>query len=693
MWSAHEIAELDMVYERYGFERQKGTDTVRVYVLRQGYYYGADLILLDDNADAKHLADDWARTGFATQIRSYKSANEAHDSLFAGFFCVKETADRILQDYDAFVNKLSKSLGAKYSFVEAPHTFGDTQISRTPLIPSLLATLRTKGPHLMLIEAAAGFGKTCTAYELARALADSSPLQVSIFAELSRNRQARIFKYVLLDEIDRSHRNIGYELVKAEIQSGRIPLIIDGFDELLRKASPGANEKPGDFEEVESMLDTIGDLLVDNAKIVLTSRRTAVLADDRFQKWADERDFAVSRVGIGEPSIADWLGQRRCDDLVRAGAPISRLANPVLLSHMKALDDARFAAICERPDSLVRIYFSSMLEREQERQNLRLDLESQLAIFRNLARWLADSDLTSETRPGITSAILKTHQPLLERARKTYPVAERPTVDELAETLAGHALLDRSGRDSGLVGFINEFVFGTLLGDSLVIDHTDEWPGTEAMISRAATAYRIQSADKRVALWESMNFASHFIEPTSQFTLDLDLRAAQQRPFNNVTFEGLRVEAATIGGQALSSCTFVKCSFRSCTFDVLGLREVGFLECEFIECSATGSPTETTNWTRGCDDKGSGLLAILEGPLSGAVPDPSDLLAQFTQKILDQFRVPGKLRPKTQRELRSIFALFESKHHKTVLRAIEFLEKSGVVAVRNHSLHLLDGPE
>src|SRR5690606_4626603 len=139
------------------------------------------------------------------------------------------------------------------------------------IIKSITEHLKNKKPHLIIIEAAAGYGKTCTSYELLNGFLESTSCEIPLMTELSRNRGANIFRYILLDEIDRQYPNLDSKIVKHEIQTGRIPLIIDGFDELLKKSNIVISDKKEVFSEVETMLDTIGNLLDNKAKIILTT--------------------------------------------------------------------------------------------------------------------------------------------------------------------------------------------------------------------------------------------------------------------------------------------------------------------------------------------------------------------------------------------------------------------------------------
>ncbi|MBK7959272.1 MAG: hypothetical protein IPK03_14975 [Bacteroidetes bacterium] len=90
-------------------------------------------------------------------------------------------------------------------------------------------------------------------------------------------------------------------------------MIIDGFDELLDKVNVSDTDISNAFDEIETMLDTIGSLLENKAKIVLTTRKTAIFSGLEFDKWTQKWDkkFEVSRLSLKEPKIKDWLGSER----------------------------------------------------------------------------------------------------------------------------------------------------------------------------------------------------------------------------------------------------------------------------------------------------------------------------------------------------------------------------------------------
>ena len=182
-----------------------------------------------------------------------------------------------------------------------------------------------------------------------------------MFTELSRNREAKLFKYVLWSEIENEYQSsISNALVTYNIKSGRIPLIIDGFDELLTKnLDSGGLDLSDDFEQVETMLSTIGDLLQGNAKVILTSRKTAIFAGSEFYEWTEKYNhkFEVVRFLLERPNVKQWLRADRYNIIKSNNIPLDYIANPVLLTYLRNVGEEEFSALIEIPEKITQKYF------------------------------------------------------------------------------------------------------------------------------------------------------------------------------------------------------------------------------------------------------------------------------------------------------------------------------------------------
>ena len=243
--------ELENIYKRYGFETAKTyeADDVVVFTLKTGYFDNADIVPLSDKSNSEKAFAEFSKSGFACTIRKFLTQKETETELFKGFFSVSSILDRLEKDYLQFTTSIVSPFAddAKYEYINAPYTVNGKKGERSPAV-EVVSRLSESKPILFLIEAAAGFGKTCTAYEIVNLLIHNAEY-LPLFSELSRNRKAPIFRYVLLDEIDRKFPTLSSRLVQTEMVNGRVVTILDGFDELLRKS-----DDTDEFEKQEPML-------------------------------------------------------------------------------------------------------------------------------------------------------------------------------------------------------------------------------------------------------------------------------------------------------------------------------------------------------------------------------------------------------------------------------------------------------
>ena len=367
-------------------------------------------------------------------------------------------------------------------------------------------------------------GKTCAAYEiLNNLLKQTSNIITPLFTELAKNRGANIFRYILLDEIDIEFPTLNSELVINEIKNGRVPLIIDGFDELLDKVNVSNIEVASGFDEIETMLDTIGKLLTQNSKIILTTRKTAIFSGLEFDKWLQKWDntFRVSRFSLKEPRIKDWIGPERFEVVKENNIPIQYVANPVILTYLRNVPFEDFVNQIKNSELLIENYFGRMLERERERQNLFLTVSQQYEIFKNVARMLLEFDITVESKNFFKDIIKDLNLKVLEYSRTLYTGQNKPSVENLIDTLATHALLDRKGREESQIGFINDFVLGVFVGEIICESSIEkiEKDYSFYMLDLACTAYKVQNKKNKLLLWDCLLYTSDAADERSSVDL------------------------------------------------------------------------------------------------------------------------------------------------------------------------------
>lgn len=337
---------VDKLFESYNYKIAKNsTKDVRIYTLQYGMYHAAEIISFDEKTDVLKFKNELSDLGYATDIKIVKNLEEVEEYLFEGFFIKTPLGNELKNRYKNFVRKQLLNLpeGSQYKYIDSDFdlilqnkagevTEAKSYSSKDNSIIDKINELftQTSGALFIIIEAPAGFGKTCTANEILNSITVENSKKLPFFTELSRNREARVFKHILLNEIDDQFPNgIKQNVVLEQIYKGRIPLIIDGFDELITKDS--------NKEDIESMLSTIVDLLQNDAKIVITSRKTAILSSDEFIDTINSsiEDFSLARFEIKEPTIENWLNSDRIRFIEENGFPINQISNPVLLSYLR----------------------------------------------------------------------------------------------------------------------------------------------------------------------------------------------------------------------------------------------------------------------------------------------------------------------------------------------------------------------
>lgn len=589
------IENIATIYNSYQYELEKIGDNFAIFSLGAGIYPGVDILISEDMSleDYNNIRKDYSEAGYATNKVIFHSIEELETSLFTQFFKPKFSRERLLSHYKEYTDGVMKPYRSEnqipeYKYIEVSYTIEEdfkSSTSNTKLVEKLYQLLGDKKSKLIIVEAPAGFGKTSTAYELVARLCSDDTIRRPFFMELAKDRSATTFRYLLLSQIEKNFQiQLKNDIVIKNIKSGRIPLIIDGFDELLSKDLDSSQEN-GHFEEVETMLSTIADLLTDKSKIILTTRKTAIFSGDKFLEWYFSQqdkgnDFSVARIQLMEPTPMDWLSQEQIDMIPNN---ISRINNPVLLSYLRYTPKEKFSTFTD-PDTLVKSYFDFLFKRERERQSLPFNATEQRYILGNLAAYFAAVDITADNRTDVLDAILTLSDGLIKDA-STSECDER----SLANTLTNHALLDR--HSSGKVGFINDYVFGSLLGWSL-LDNKEGCKLIETLSTRTADklieACSVWMTNNKTELAQTLytlhNLPQAVILGIDRFLLGKIIHSFSDQSLSDDEFLRLTFE----GNGSWSNCTFTKCSFIDCVLDFDKISNCTFIACSFENTQAYG---------------------------------------------------------------------------------------------------------
>lgn len=580
------IEEIEALYELYGFSKVKQSDDYVVFTYSNGYFYNAEIIKFNNQIEETKLKREFEEAGYSVRIIEYVSLEKTHELLFNGFFAVKNINDRLLKDYELFGELQSKKLlGATYEYVE-PKCNWNCEGEQKDLIFGIYEQIQKPGAQLIILEAAAGYGKTCTSYELIKMIADNCTDNFApIFTELSKNRKAALFRYVLLDEIDRKFTSLSSELVISEIRNGKVPLIIDGFDELISRSNKNMSDPNSVEDDSQTMLDTIAELFEPGCqtKVVLTSRKSAIFTGDIFEEWKDKHlpKCNVTRVSIDEPTVSDWIGFEKTEYLEKHGIPFASIINPILLAFMRSMEMDKFEETCSNVENVISYYFNYLLERERERQSLQLTVKEQYRIMEQIAKDFVEFEIIAEEISFIRDLFIEIIHDNYKSYRDRYvAIEERPTEEEFATKLAGHALLNRISPQKNQIGFINDFIFGILIGDCILEDDSilEEMDGK--YIDIACTAYASRSDEKKNELLEKVLPQIDRLNYEQQLDTEIKLANTIQRNYESHYFSNRSFQDVFFDG----SYGFKKCTFRNCLFKESIFVTRAFEECSFYDC-------------------------------------------------------------------------------------------------------------
>lgn len=686
--------DIDAIYFAYGYQINYRDDTFVVYTFEKGVYHGADFISFGKQRSEQYelTLSEYQRAGYACKERQYNSSSEVEESLFDTFFKLGLSLERNRRryaDYSDRQNRLSGALG--YSFINPPYTTISSipDSSRKNVLDDVLSLCQQDGPQLIIIEAPAGYGKTSLSFELFHRLTESDSQKRPLFTELSWNRKAPLFRYVLLDEIDREYSGLPSDIVIRAIKQGRIPVIIDGFDELLSRSISSIESS---FEDGESMLTTIADILKDNAKIILTSRKTAVFSSDEFDLWINQLmvDFNVHRIQVEKPEIRDWLTEERHDRILQKDIPLRQFANPVILSYLRQLSDAEFEKAVEQTSSLVNSYFDRLLERERERQELSLPVEDQKQIFVRLCTFFIDHDFTAEVREMIAYFLLEGNRDIVSGYLK---FASDLSEAEVVNKLVNHALLDRRGL-SDQIGFVNDFILGVLVLEAV---KQKSWspsfiPSRIVDIATETASYYPEAI--RQDFWEMVNSWQDKYHSSTVLLADLRLLSKTSRQYDQQEYKELSFDYALFDEfTVFSSCLFLECTFNNISLNTWTFSGCTFINCTFSECSVSADISRQSTvdyplpsvFSGSCEEYSCSIIRYFSEPVRD---NPIEISSPHIEHLIlgEFFRVGGVIR--RMRTLSSLFHTFDAYERSILVTAIDRLRKAGHIFVNGNNAHI-----
>lgn len=692
---------VDELYALYEFEKDSEKDCCCVYTYDQGYFNNAEIVVFDaiKEQEIKNTREDYIKMGYSVSTREAKDVVEIKSKLFHGFFKTQASNSKVIAEYEEFVRVQSKRLGDNaYSYIESQYILNNEQ-RNDHIVDKVFELINQEGGQLVILEAPAGFGKTCTSYEISKTISlRKSNEIVPILAELSKNRSARIFSYVLLTEIDRKFPRLSSALVTEQIKEGNIPLIIDGFDELLSKSSA---ENDDEVEEAKTMLDTIANFFTEGCrtKIVLTSRKSSILTGEVFDKWiTDKLGYCeVNRIQIMNPTVVEWIGNDKKKYLESKGVALDYIANPVLLAMLRTVSIEEFPDKFRCASDVLGNYFGILLEREKERQQINLSVEEQKKIMCKLAAMFVQLDIFADEPENIQILIEEIVEPDLARYLSSYNEAVlnnemmMPTEDEFTMKLVHNALLDRVNINTNNIGFINEFIFGILIGDAILQNYLKVKDVTAKFLSLLLTAYVIEDTEKKEKLYKIIKESNVQMSSEQTLTFDMNLIGKLNHDFVDEYIANLIFKK---GFDLKTEHYFYNCIFESCTFEKNIIENTLFEGCHFINCNfydievnEIGTVEEESVFIS-CNGHEE-LYSVLHRSMSANAESSSYKNEKYYEKlVLEQFWMKGSNAAEPRRTYRTLCKGIKQQEKAKVLAAVDKLINRKILVRLTYCLEL-----
>lgn len=586
--------KLIKLYTRYGFEQGPSSDQCLVFFSQKGYFQNAEIVLLNDDVKPEEIdKSEYEQMGYSVRVRSFKDIAAVHDALFSGFFNTKISNNRLLREYFSFCKQQQdKLLGSKYEYVAG--NFIENGLMQTQnVIQRIQSIFDTEEQQLIILEASAGYGKTCTSFEVIKFLVEKFPSKIPLMAELSKNRKASIFRYVLLSEIDQKFPSLSSELVTYEIGEGRIFLIIDGFDELLSKSYLNLKDNSQN-KDAQTMLDTIAQLFSEGTKtkVLLTTRKSSIFVGEDFDDWVHSHlcNCNVTRIQLMAPSLRDWIGTAKMQKLREHGIELDNILNPVLLSLLRSAPLENFANEYSNNDQIIEQYIQLLLKREQTRQSLPLEVNEQLSIMSRLAAGMVQFDISSED-VGFIKAMLEEivedqFSKYLSRYEMMSDVSEtKPSESEFLNKLCHHALLDRVSSQSNQIGFLNDFIFGLMIVEALEHNYLLPSDVKGKYLDIAITALATASSERRNKLYNILSSTIAKETPQRNLNVSIILLKSIQGSYESECFDGVYFgeKNSIINSDIFKNSIFIDCVFNQCEINTDAFKACQFYNCSFYD--------------------------------------------------------------------------------------------------------------
>lgn len=262
-----------------------------------------------------------------------------------------------------------------------------------------------------------------------------------------------------------------------------------------------------------------------------------------------------------------------------------------------------------------------------------------------------------------------------------------PTEEEFVMKLVHSALLDRVSINSNNIEFINDFIFGILIGDAVIEGDLKAAELSDKYVSLICTAYSVESQEKRERLYELIDQQQIKFSVEQRITLEMKMLGRLQNDYIDEYISELVFKKDF---NFNTGRTFLNCIFNACSFDKNNVSRTLFDGCHFIDCDfyefalcGEENPNEESIFIS-C--RGNEALEVVLANTEFATVEKDE--EYFERLVLEQFWMIGSKAAEPRKTQRTLLKGIKQQEQANVLLAIEALISRGILRKLTYCLEL-----
>ena len=509
---------------------------------------------------------------------------------------------------------------------------------RTGLVEQTVTWLSVDDARLVIVLGDFGRGKTSFLRQLARTLPNELPGILPVLVELRGLEKAPSLDELLTQYLVRQGvEDINPAKLRYMIQSGRIALLFDGFDELELRVG---------YENATDYLRILLDSVIERAKVILTSRTQHFRSTEQVRTALGERvealtasrvvvleDFSEEQILLFLTNLYGGEGTRARTrfELLKDISNLLDLAhNPRMLAFVAALDEDRLRAVQQKEgrisaaglyEEIIEFWLAGETERQRHRRGLSsIGKEERLAACTALALRLWESKNLTIGLNDLSAEVSITLSGLAERGYSD---------DQASHTIGSGSLLVRTNDSS--FAFVHQSIMEWLIAAAAARDLDDARTahilGTRQM-SRQMADFFVDLADKTaIRHWISQTLAdpgaSQAAKQNALAISDRLITAVGHEPGQDlperqnlagVDLRGQDLTDHDLSGADLRGANLRGMRLQGTNLSNADLRDADMTEVRIVGGSLRGATLTGSQWDRAALLGTKGLEEILDSP-------------------------------------------------------------------------------